>query len=310
MTSASLRGRPGGFTTTSTGRPGVGERFRRVIQYRRILGLLVRRDLKVRYAGSALGYVWSVLDPLLMSVVFWFVFTVIFDRKIGYPPYILFLVLGQIMWAWFSGGVSATAKALRSQVQMVRSSNVPRELWVLRVVISKGVEFVFSLPVVMIFAVAYLKAPHIEVLLLPLAMVMCFFLVLGFGLILAPLTVLVRDVERIIPIFMRVMFYASPILYSVKDVPTHLHLALSLNPTTGILILARSAFFPQELSGVVPLDHNRKPVTRLVNGHREVVTHYVNNWDFVWHSAIGIAVIFGIGVFVFSRLERPVLKEI
>jgi ABC-2 type transport system permease protein len=306
VTTASLRNRPGGFTTTATGRPDILERFRRVVDYRRILTLLVRRDLKVRYAGSALGYVWSVLDPLLMSIVYWFVFTVIFDRKVGYPPYILFLVLGQLIWAWFNGGVSGTVRALRSEAQMVRSSNVPRELWVLRVVVSKGVEYLFSLPVIAIFALCYLKAPSWHVILLPLAMVMCFFLVLGFGLILAPLTVLVRDVERIVPIFMRVMFYASPVLYSVKDVPNHLHIALSLNPTTGMLVLARSSFFPQELSGVIPVEKNRKVVHR----HGHVLTHYVNNWPFVWHSAIGIGVIFVIGVFVFSRLERPVLKEI
>lgn len=283
------------------------ERFRRVVQYRRILALLVRRDLKVRYAGSALGYLWSVLDPLLMSLIFWFVFSVIFGRKVGYPPYILFLVIGQMIWAWFNGGVTATVKALRAQAQMVRSSNVPRELWVLRIVLSKGVEFVLSLPVVAIFAVAYLKAPSVQILYLPLAMAMCFFLVLGIGLILAPLTVLVRDVERIVPIVLRVMFYASPILYSVKDVPKHLHLALSLNPTTGMLVLARASFFPQELAGVVPVDVRRNvPLRR--NGH--IVTHYVSNWPFVLHSAIGIALIFSLGVFVFSRLERPMLKEI
>jgi ABC-2 type transport system permease protein len=306
MTTASLMGRPGGFTTTGTGRPGLRERLRRVIQYRRILALLVRRDLKVRYAGSALGYLWSVLDPLLMSLVYWFVFSVIFARKVGYPPYILFLVLGQLMWAWFAGGVSGTVRALRAQAQMVRSSNVPRELWVLRVVLSKGVEFLFSLPVIAFFALGYLKAPSLELIYLPLAMLMCFLLVLGFGLILAPLTVLVRDVERIVPIFLRVLFYASPVLYGVKDVPAHLHIALSVNPTTGILVLSRASFFPQELDGQAPLMHGRKEVIR--NG--QVVMHHVNNWHLVWHSAIGIAVILAIGVFVFSRLERPMLKEI
>jgi ABC-2 type transport system permease protein len=307
MTSASLRGRPGGFTTTATGRPGLRERVRRVFDYRRILWLLVKRDLKVRYAGSALGYLWSVLDPLLMSVVYWFVFVKIFQRHVGFPPYILFLVLGQMMWAWFNGGVSGTVRALRSESQMVRQSNVPREIWVLRVVVEKGIEFVFSLPVVALFAVAYAKSPSWQVCFLPLAMLMCFCLVLGCGLVLAPLTVLVRDVERIVPIVMRVLFYASPVLYSVKDVPAHLHTALSINPTTGMLVLARAAFFPKELSGVVPKENSHRKVIK-VNGH--VVEHYVNNWHFVWHSAIGIGIILTIGIFVFARLERPLLKEI
>jgi ABC-2 type transport system permease protein len=302
-------GRPGGFTTSATSRLSVRERVRRVIDYRRILWLLVKRDLKVRYAGSALGYVWSVLDPLLMSLVYWFVFAEIFNRKVGFPPYILFLVIGQMTWAWFNGGVSGTVRALRAEAQMVRQSNVPREIWVLRVVVSKGMEFIFSLPVIAIFAIAYLKSPTWAAFLLPLAMVMCFFLVLGFGLILAPLTVLVRDVERIVPIFLRVMFYGSPVLYSVKDVPAHLHFFLSINPTTGMLVLARASFFPQELEGSVPKENAKhEPIFDKIT-HKPIVEH-VDNWHFVWHSAIGILIILAIGTFIFARLERPLLKEI
>jgi ABC-2 type transport system permease protein len=317
MSSASLLGRPGGFTTSATSKLSLRERVRRVFDYRRILWLLVRRDLKVRYAGSALGYLWSVLDPLLMSLVYWFVFAEIFQRKVGFPPYILFLVIGQMIWAWFNGGVSGTVRALRAEAQMVRQSNVPREIWVLRVVVSKGLEFVFSLPVIAVFALAYLKSPTWQtVFYLPLAMLMCFLLVLGMGLILAPLSVLVKDVERIVPIFLRVLFYGSPVLYSVKDVPAHLHLFLSINPTTGMLVLARGSFFPKEIAGTVQKsDGHRHGVFRHVidaNGvsHRVPVMHHVNHWNFVWHSAIGIAVILVVGIFIFARLERPVLKEI
>ena len=308
MTSTSLYSRPGGFTTSATSKLSIGQRARRVFDYRRILWLLVRRDLKVRYAGSALGYLWSVLDPLLMSLVYWFVFVKIFQRHVGFPPYILFLVLGQMMWAWFNGGVSGTVRALRAEAQMVRQSNVPREVWVLRVVVEKGIEFIFSLPVVALFAVGYLKSPTWQtVLYLPLSMIMCFLLVLGFGLILAPLAVLIRDVERIIPIIMRVLFYGSPVLYSVKDVPAKLHLFLSVNPTTGMLVLLRGCFFPKEVSGrVAKTDGHRHDL--IVNGHR--VFHHVDNWRFVWHSAIGIAIIVALGIWVFARLERPVLKEI
>ena len=307
MSSASLLGRPGGFTSSATSKLSVIERTRRVIDYRRILGLLVRRDLKVRYAGSALSYLWSVLDPLLMSLVYWFVFVKIFQRQVGFPPYILFLVLGQMMWAWFNGGVSGCVRALHAEAQMVRQSNVPREIWVLRVVLSKGLEFVFSLPVVAIFALSYLKAPRWQtVFFLPLSMVMCFLLLLGFGLLLAPLAVLVRDVERIVPIVMRVLFYGSPVLYSVKDVPAHLHLFLSINPCTGMLVALRGCFFPGEISGMVPETRNRKVVYR----HGHAVLHHVDNSHFIWHSLIGTAVILVAGIIIFARLERPVLKEI
>ena len=228
MTSANVRTRPGGFSTSSGAIPSP-DRVRQVWDYRRILGLLVRRDLKVRYAGSFLGYLWSVLDPLLMSLVFWFIFTQIFHRTVGYPPYILFLVMGQMIMAWFQSGVTATAKALRSEAQMVRSSSVPRELWVVRVAMSKGVEYIYSLPVVGMFALAYRKPPNWHILFLPLAMLLCFFIVVSLGLILAPLNVLIRDIDRLIPIVLRFLFYCSPVLYSIKDVPANLRAS---SPTT------------------------------------------------------------------------------
>jgi ABC-2 type transport system permease protein len=280
MSSVSVNSRPTGFNT-GTGQPGFIERVKRIYGYRRILRLLVGRDLKVRYAGSALGYLWSVLDPLLMSLVYWFVFTQIIHRDIGYQPFIVFLLSGQLAWFWISGSINGCAKGLRNEARMVRSSNVPREVWVLRVIASKGAEFIFSIPVLVLFAVAYLKQPHWQVVFVPVAMVMTIVLLTGTGLILAPLVVLVRDVERIIPVLLRVLFYFSPILYSVHNIPQRLYLFASLNPLAGIMVLFRSSFFPQELG-----------------------------WNYVLHSAIGCVIIFGIGVFVFSRLERPVLKEI
>lgn len=244
---------------------------------------MIRRDLKVRYAGSALGYVWTVLDPLLMSLVYWYVLTHIFSRGAGSQdqPFMLYLVTGQLIWAWFSGGVTSAARALRSHAQMVRSTNVPRELWIVNVVASKGVEYLFSLPVIAIFALGYLTRPTIGILYLPLACLLCFLLVMGVGLILAPLIVLVRDVDRIIPILMRVLFYASPVLYNVAQVPAEVRNVYNFNPAVGILALSRATFFPKDL-----------------------------NWTYVEHSAIATVLIFVVGVFVFGRLERQVLKEI
>jgi ABC-2 type transport system permease protein len=278
--SVSVRTRPGGFSTTSGAVP-IRTRILRVWDYRRILGLLVRRDLKVRYAGSFLGYLWTVLDPLLMSLVFWFIFTQIFHRHVGYPPYILFLVMGQMIMGWFQGGVTATAKALRSEAQMVRSSSVPRELWVVRVALSKGVEYIYSLPVIALFAIGYGKAPSWYILLMPLAMFLCFMLVVSLGLILAPLTVMVRDIDRLIPIVLRFLFYCSPVLYSIKDVPAHLRGFAAYNPLAGFLTLSRAAFFPQEL-----------------------------RWHNVAVAIISIGVLFTIGIWVFTRFESQVLKEI
>ena len=277
-------GRSTGFTSGGTLNPV--ERARRVWEYRRILWLLIGRDIKVRYASSMLGYVWAVLDPLALSMVYWFLFTQVIDRKVGFPPYILFLVAGQLVWQWVNSGINTTLNALRSESQMVRSSNVPRELWVLRVVLSKGVEYLFSLPVLAIFAIAYQRWPNHDILLLPLAFLMTILLITGVGLILAPAAVLVRDLRSIVRITVRALFFLSPILYSLHDVSTggkrsNVREIVSWNPVSGIMALFRSPFFPQEL-----------------------------NWADVAHSAIVITVLFVIGVWSFNRLERPMLKEV
>ncbi len=280
MTSPSLNSRMGGFSTTTT-RTSVLDRGRRILHFRRILRLLIVRDLKVRYTGNTLGWVWTVLDPLLMSLVYFYVFTKIFNRNVGYDPYMLFLLTGQLPWFWFNNTVSSTARALRSEAQMVRSTNVPRELWVLRTVASKSVEYLFSLPVIAAFALIYLAAPHVQILLMPVAFAMEFLLLTGIGLLLAPLVVLIPDVDRLIRVVMRVMFYASPILYSVHNVKAGLGTVLKFNPFAGILTLYRAAFFPQEVE-----------------------------WTFVLHSLVGTALLLALGIFVFGRLERQVLKEI
>ncbi len=296
----SINSRPSGFVSGSS-TPSFAARVRRVVQYRRILKLLVSRDLKVRYAGSALGYVWTVLDPLLMSVVYWFVFEKIFHRNAGpkFTPYMIYLVSGQLAWTWFSAGVSGITRALRNEAQMVRSSNVPRELWVLRVVASKGVEYLFGLPVLAVFALAYMTAPSKYVVLLPLGWLMEAVLLIGLGLLLAPVTVLFNDMERIVPIVMRVMFYISPILYSVDQVPPVIRSAMAFNPAVGFLTITHAAFFPAAL---------HETQVKIVNGH--AVVEHISHWDWVYLSAITTLVLFVIGVFTFVKLERAVLKEI
>lgn len=279
---ASIRGRSTGFTSGEVFSPF--QRARRVWDYRRILTLLVGRDLRVRYANSLLGYVWTVLDPLLMGFVYWFLFTQIITRKVGYPPYILFLVTGQLTFHWIAGSITGSVAALRSESQMVRSSHVPRELWVLRVIVSKGVEFLLSLPVLALFAVGYMRAPSRDIVFLPLAVLMTIALLMGLGMTLAPAAVLVRDLRSIVRIATRALFFLSPVIYSVNDVAQKRPAAagiISWNPITGIMTLFRSVFFPQEL-----------------------------NWSDVAHSAIVTVIIFLIGIWTFNRLERPMLKEI
>lgn len=283
MTRASMSGRIGGFTTDPS-HVGPIVRARRVWDYRRILWVLVKGDLKVRYSDSVLGYLWTVLEPLLMSLVFWFIFTKLFIR--GDPrftdPYIVFLLSGQLPWYWFNAAISGSTKSLLGEAQMVRSTNVPRELWVLRTILAKGAEFVFSLPVLIAFILFYRPHINIEILYWPVALFLEWLLLVGFGLMLASVTVLVRDVDRIVRIILRVLFYGSPVLYSINQGRIEKVAWLyTVNPIAGILDLFRVGIFPLEM------DRNRVIV-----------------------ASVETVFIFVIGIFVFARLERQILKEI
>ncbi|GAA4670552.1 ABC transporter permease [Frondihabitans cladoniiphilus] len=252
-----------------------------VTRYRKVLWLLTSRDLKVRYSTSKLGYLWSILDPLLMSAIYFFVFTVVFHRHVGETPYIIFLLTGLLPWQWFNGAVSDSTKAFISDAKLVRSTKIPRTIWVNRIVLSKGIEFLFSLPVLAIFALFTHAGVGWHTLLFPVAIVLQGVFITGVSLIIAPLVVFFRDLERATKLILRFLFYASPIIYGTKNLPERYHLLASFNPLTGIFGMYRSAFFSDQFS------------------LRDSVI-----------AAVVSFVLLAVGILVFRASERAVLKEI
>ena len=245
------------------------------------LWLLTQRDLKVRYSTSLLGYVWSILDPLLMSLIYWFIFTQVFQRTVGESPYIVFLLTAMLPWVWFNGAVSDSSRAFLRDVRLVRSVALPRWIWVGRIVATKGIEFLLSLPVLAAFAVFSGARVGWQLLLFPLGIIMMTALLLGVGLLVAPLTVFFRDFERAVKLLLRVGFYASPVIYGAADLPEFAEPLAWLNPLSGIFSLFRAGFFPDQL-----------------------------NWALVATSAAITLVLLGCGALVFRRSIGGVLKEL
>lgn len=258
------------------------DRIRAVVAERKVLRLLVVRDLKIKYADSYLGWLWSILDPLLMAIVYWFVFTKIFTRLGGTEPYLVFLLLGILPWNWMNSAINSSTAAISSQAKLVRSTNIPREIWVLRIIGSKFCEFLLSIPIVIFFMILLSATPTKFTLGVPLAMVLQAMLLTGIGLAVAPIAVMVPDLERLMRILLRVLFYFSPILYGLDNVPEQYQWIYNFNPFAGQLELYRSAVFPDQFIG----------------------------WSFVVSSAIWSVLALVVGAVIFVRLEKPVLKEI
>ncbi|WP_406831860.1 ABC transporter permease [Pedococcus sp. KACC 23699] len=259
---------------------------RGIVAKRRILRTLVVRDLRVRYAGSALGYLWTIIDPLAMAAIYFVVFTLIFkSRHIGYQPYVLFLLIGLLAWQWFSASVTDTSRALLAESRLVRSTNLPRELWVVRVVLAKMIEFMLSMPVLIGFLIyyAFKGQAHLNfrIVYFPLGLLLQFILLVGLGLLLAPITTLVTDTARVVRILLRMGFYATPVIYGVHAAPKAIREVLLFNPMTGILECYRAGFFRADL----------------------------NHQSVVFSAVISVLVLIA-GTIVFERLEANVLKEI
>lgn len=235
------------MTVDDLARPAVRRRWSPLERYRRSLWILTTRDLKVRYSTSALGYLWSILDPLVMAGIYWFVFTQVFDRTVGHEPYIVFLLAGLLPWMWFTGAVSDSTRAFTKEAKLIRSTTIPRTIWVARLVLSKGIEFVASIPVLALFVVLFSATLHVEALWWLLAIALQAALTLGIGLLVAPLVVFFRDLERAVKLVLRFLFYASPIIYGLGDLPEELRFWGAFNPLAGIFSLYRAAFFPEQL---------------------------------------------------------------
>jgi ABC-2 type transport system permease protein len=268
---------------------GVGSPVRALINTRSTLRLLIERDLKARYSEDRLGYFWTVLEPLLMAVVYWFVFSVIMSRSVGATPYIVFLLVGQLYWQWASGAIRQSSKAIKGESRLVRSTNLPRELWVLRVVGTETVEFVMAIPVLVLFMAMFWGGLDLDPLLLlffPVAMALTVVLTTGIGFFMASVAVLFPDVTKVVRIILQVGFYLSPVLYGVHDVDERLPDAwqwvYSLNPMVGIIDLARAGIFPNEFTG----------------------------WLAPGISVVMSVAILVLGTRIFRRLENDVLKEI
>jgi ABC-2 type transport system permease protein len=261
-------------------------------QNRRVLQLLISRDLKVKYASSVLGYVWTILDPLMMAFVYWFVFTKLMERTIGEDPYIVFLLCAMLPWQWANSVLRGSMRALSKDAKLVRSTSLPREIWVLRTVGSKFVEFLFAIPVLVAFAFFTGAQLHWQVVYFPLAAGIQAVLLTGAGLALAPLGTLYGDVQRLMRIVLRLLFYFSPILYGINDIATRFDKEVAgvsiadvyafVNPFAGIFDLYRMAFFPDQWVG----------------------------WSAVLFSAVFAVVMLLVGIRVFRRFEGLVLKEI
>lgn len=219
-----------------------------------MLRMMVIRDLQRQYTKFRLGYLWSLLEPLGMSLVLWLVFSVLLgERALGLQPYLLFLSVAILPWWWFLKSVNSSTKVFRRMRGQLAFSVLPPQVWILRTVLSSAVEFVLSLPVILLAVALTGFLPGPWIVLFPLGLLLQFLLLYGIGLLVSSVSIVIPDIARIVKIILRAMFYLSPILYSISNIPESVQTIAAFNPLVGILGLYRIGWWPEEHTSTVAL---------------------------------------------------------
>lgn len=206
-----------------------------LIDRRHLLRVLVASNLKRQNKSSALGYLWWLLDPMLMTAVYYLVVVVLFDRSGANEPFILFLVCGLLPWKAFSQAVSQSITSLRGARGVVRAISFPKAVLPLGLVVSNTVHFLFALVVVVVIAMAYGIWPTVHYLFLPLIIVFQMLFTAGLCLIMAVLGVFFLDTGNIMSHLLRMWYFLSPGLYSVEQIPESARALFRLNPMCELM---------------------------------------------------------------------------
>lgn len=205
---------------------------------------MISTDFKIRYQGSVLGYVWSLLKPLLLFAILYVIFTYIVPIGKSIEHYSVILLLGVVMWSFFSEVTSVGASSVVANGDLIRKISIPRYLVVLASSFSALINLFLSLTVVFIFALINGLYPHISWLLIIPAIIELFAFSVGIAFILATANVRYRDITYIWEVFLQGGFYASAIIFPVSMVPSEFRTLFFMNPVVQIIQDARHALLP------------------------------------------------------------------
>lgn len=251
----------------------VGGRHK-IESYRDLLLLLVQKELKVRYQENVLGYLWSVGNPLSFALVYYFAFKVV--MQVNVDAYPLVVMSGLFPWQWYSGAVTSAPNNFLTAAAILKKVNFPRHIIPLAATLNHMIHFVFTLPVLIMFVIAYQRPVSVVWLYgFPLQILIQFVTLFGISLMLSSLNLFLRDIERLMQILMRLAFYFTPIIYTTDLIPDRYLKLVPFNPAAPLMI-----------------------------NWRELILKGTLDWNYVFISS-GYAILFlVIGWWIYSKLSH------
>lgn len=218
--------------------------IRIVIINKNLIWSLIKREVVGRYRGSIFGLLWSFFNPVLMLVVYTFVFSVVFKAKwIGgsdsKTEFALILFSGLMIFNLFSECINRSPNLILSNVNYVKKVIFPLEVLPIVALGSATFHFLISFFVWIIFYIIFIGIPHIEIFLFPLILLPLVMLILGFSWLLASIGVFLRDVSQIVGVFTTLLMFLTTIFYPITALPEAYQSLMQLNPLTLIIEQAR-----------------------------------------------------------------------
>ena len=211
-----------------------------LIAYRDLFRFLVWRQVKVRYAQSAIGIGWAVIQPLFSMVLFTLIFGRLAKIESDGAPYALFSLAALLPWTYFSNAITDGVQSLVSEANMLRKIYFPRLLLPLSAVAAKLVDFAIAGVMMALLMFIYQQVPPSQIFVLPLAIVLMVLTASGISVWLTALAIQYRDVKHGMGFLVQILMYASPVVYPATLIPDEYRLFYALNPMVGVIEAFRS----------------------------------------------------------------------
>lgn len=219
-----------------------------IFRYRDLVMALVSRELKVRYRRSAIGFLWTMLQPLMMMLVLQAVFNSIFKVRLDYGNYPVYAMAGILFWNFFSQSIVASMNSLRGNAALLKKLPIPREIFPLATVISGVVNLCFAIvPLLLILLVTHHPLTP-ALFFLPVSIFLAALFTLGAGLLLSPLAVFFTDVVELIGVVLSILMYLTPVIYPMSILQGSRYLPIvRFNPVRSILEVFRDPIYQGEI---------------------------------------------------------------
>ena len=225
--------------------------FKKIYNYRELLKNNVKKEIRGRYKQSALGVIWTFLNPLLQLAVYAFIFPLIL--KTTQPYYVIFVCVGLIPWTFFTATISQSTWTIIGNGNIVKKVYFPREILPISVVTSNMVNFLISTIIIIAFCLIYGLGLTKYIIFYPIILLIQFIFQLALSFILSGITVYFRDLEHFVQIILMLLFYATPIVYSGETIPEAFKFIININPMAHIIEGYRDIFYNQTMPDLIAL---------------------------------------------------------